>query len=141
MRRSHDHLCRQVVPLKQLGSASGQKAAAAHGRTEEDTEPEPKPDLAVIECFGKAVAIMRKVHPDRPVEMQRQIVQGEYLNYDRRSGEFYVPGEGLVYLYDRPKKSAEEEGPDSKGNGNPGADNRGRKPADGYPNLGPNAEA
>jgi len=113
----------KVVPLKQLGSLSEKKPRGSAQPAEEDAEPEPKPDLAVIECFGKAVAITRKVHPDRPLEMQRQIVHGEYLNYDRRSGEFYVPGEGLVYLYDRPKKSQEQEGPDAKGNGDSGVGN------------------
>ncbi len=111
----------KIVPLTQLGSLAGKKPRASAQPADEDAEPEPKPDLAVIECFGKAVAITRKVHPDRPLELQRQMVHGEYLNYDRRSGEFYVPGEGLVYLYDRPKKSNDENGPDSKGNGDPGA--------------------
>ncbi len=111
----------KIVPLKQLGSLSEKKPRGSAQPAAEDAEPEPKPDLAVIECFGKAVAITRKVDPDRPLELQRQMVHGEYLNYDRRSGEFYVPGEGLVYLYDRPKKSREQEGPDSKGNGVLGA--------------------
>jgi len=115
----------KIVPLKQLGSLSDKKPRGSAQPADEDAEPEPKPDLAVIECFGKAVAIMRKVHPDRPLELQRQMVHGEYLNYDRRSGEFYVPGEGLVYLYDRPKKSKDEEGPDSNGNGDSGTGNAG----------------
>ncbi len=118
--RCEDHMITyadKIVPLKQLGSLSEKKPRGSARPAEEDAEPEPKPDLAVIECFGKAVAITRKVHPDRPLELQRQMVHGEYLNYDRRSGEFYVPGEGLVYLYDRPKKSRDQEGPDAKGNG------------------------
>jgi hypothetical protein len=125
----------KVVPLKQLGGLSPQKSRGGMEPAEEDAEPEPKPDLAVIECFGKAVAITRKVHPDRPLEMQRQIVQGEYLNYDRRSGEFFVPGEGLVYLYDRPKKSKDEgsesTGNDASGGANPNAPRRTVTPTSG----------
>lgn len=111
----------KIVPIKQLGSLSDQKRRSGAQPEDEDAEPEPKPDLAVIECFGKAVAVSRKVHPDRPVELQRQIVKGEYLNYDRRTGEFFVPGEGWVYLYDRPKKSEEDEGTHSGGTGDSGA--------------------
>jgi hypothetical protein len=107
----------KIVPLTQLGRMSGQNQRGSTQQADDDAEPESKPDLAMIECFGKAVAVSRKVHPDRPVEMQRQIIKGEYLNYDRRSGEFYVPGEGLAYLYDRPKKSEQEEGADSSGTG------------------------
>jgi hypothetical protein len=111
----------KVVPLTQLGSMSGQKTGTRAESEDDNAEPEPKPDLAVIECFGKALAVSRKVHPDHPVELQRQIVKGEYLNYDRRTGEFYVPGEGLVYLYDRPKKQEQEEQPKSGRIGDPAA--------------------
>jgi len=112
----------RIVPLKQLSGSSQQKARGDTQPADENPEPEPKPDLAVIECFGKAVAITRKVHPDRPLEVQRQMVHGEYLNYNRRSGEFFVPGEGLVYLYDRPKKT-KEESPDATSNGDPSGGN------------------
>ncbi len=110
----------RIVPLTQLGSLSAKKRRSGTEPEDEEAEPEPKPDLAVIECFGKAVAVSRKVHPDKPIELQRQIIKGEYLNYDRRTGEFYVPGEGLVYLYDRPKKSEQEEGTSSSGTGESG---------------------
>jgi hypothetical protein len=110
----------RIVPLTKLGGLSGRKRGDGAEPADEEGEPEPKPDLAVVECFGKAVAVSRKVHPDRPVELQREIVKGEYLNYDRRSGEFYVPGEGLVYLYDRPQKASQEDGPDSTGAGGSG---------------------
>ena len=32
------------------------------------------------------------------------------LDYNRRTGEFYVPGPGIVYLYDRPDESQQQGG-------------------------------
>ncbi len=95
------------VPLAQLNSLS--RAGEAKPQPG-DTEPEPRPELAMIECFGKAVAINRKVDPLSPIELERQMIQGDYLRYDRRTGEFYVPGSGWVHLYEREKEGGDETG-------------------------------
>jgi hypothetical protein len=77
----------------------------------------------MIYCFGKPEAVSRKVNPDFPfVEELEQIDAWDYkkptgterLDYNRRTGEFYVPGPGTVYLYDR-----EDEKPQDGGIGGP----------------------
>jgi hypothetical protein len=69
-----------------------------------------RPDLALLVCKGEdgavderemAVAIMRKVDPDRPIIASLQKLAVKELTYDRRSGEFLAPGPGMVFLYDR----------------------------------------
>lgn len=95
------------VPLAKLNSLS--RAAGARPDPA-GAEPEPSPELALIECFGKAVAINRKVDPLSPIELERQMIQGDYLRYDRRTGEFYVPGSGWVHLYEREKKEGDDAG-------------------------------
>jgi hypothetical protein len=101
----------QPIPLAEVGKMS-QSAAAANsqkkpvqgsgaGEGDEDESTKPKPDLALIDCVGKAIAISRKVDPDRPVLISLQKIVGERLIYDRRTGDFHVPGPGIVYLYDR----------------------------------------
>ncbi len=96
------------VPLAKLNAMS--RSASAAAAKPEAGEPEPSAELSVIECFGKAVAINRKVDPLSPIELERQMIQGEYLRYDKRTGEFYVPGKGYVHLYER-----EKEGDDGTG--------------------------
>jgi len=87
------------IPLASLGALS--QTTTAQPAQAEEKNSESKPELTLVECFQKAVAINRKVDPDRPIELQRQMVQGDYLRYDRRTGEFYVPGRGYVHLYER----------------------------------------
>jgi hypothetical protein len=105
------------VPLAQLGSAS-KSPSQAGGRavepanedlaTNAGTEPsgQPKADLAMIYCFGKSLAVSRKIDPELPIVNQEQIILADKrLDYNRRTGEFYVPGRGKVYLYDRSDQS------------------------------------
>jgi hypothetical protein len=78
-----------------------------------EAEPDkPKPDLALIDCVGDALSISRKVDPDRPVLLSLQRVTGDRLIYDRRTGDFLVPGPGMVYLYDRDNKDGPTQGLD-----------------------------
>src|SRR5262249_20164930 len=73
-----------------------------------ETKGQPKADLMLIYCFGNAVGVSRKVDPDLPIVNQQQIIHGvQQLDYNRRTGEFYVPGPGKVYLYDRNDRSSE----------------------------------
>ena len=95
------------IPLAEAGKLN-QKPSDANANANVD---EPKPDLALIECEGGAVAISRKVDPDRPVLLGMQKITAGSLTYDRRSGGFVAPGPGLVYLYDSggdPLKSQED---------------------------------
>jgi hypothetical protein len=108
------------IPLTQLGTLMKPAGSAKEAQpASDDAQSEPRPDLTLIECFGRAVAINRKVDPERPIEIQRQRIEGEYLSYDRRTGNFYVPGKGIVYLYERENKS-----PESAGSSEPGADGK-----------------
>src|SRR5208283_170774 len=109
------------VPLADLGKMS--KAGSGSGakkKTDRDpaaggAEAEPKPDLTLIDLVGNAVAISRKVDPDRPVLVSLQKITSDHLIYDRRTGDFHSPGPGLVYLYDKaddpakPKKGSDGE--------------------------------
>jgi hypothetical protein len=93
------------VPLTRMSKGAGVGSGAPRSAGEPQA-PEPKPDLAVIEMFGNAVAVNRKVDPDRPIVLQKQRIQTDHLVYDRRTGNFSAPGEGIVYLYDREKQGA-----------------------------------
>ena len=115
------------VPLAQLGEMSKSKkkrdaAGAVPQEEEQEGEAKSSAELALIFCYHNPLAISRKVDPDfaRPLEQQR--LKGvDMLAYDRRTGEFYVPGEGTVYLYElsgkAPPTSDSEAGEDSKGDG------------------------
>jgi hypothetical protein len=125
----------QPIPLAELGkmSQSGSSPAKANGGqdlpdVEEADLAKPKPDLTLIDCVGDALAISRKVDPDRPVLLSLQRVTGDRLIYDRRTGNFLVPGPGMVYLYDRDKKdgTAQEVAP-----ANPVANRRTIRPTSG----------
>jgi hypothetical protein len=84
------------VPLTRLS-----KPDPARDGDKPGTTAEPRADLAVIEMFGDAVAVNRKIDPDRPIVLQKQRIQTEHLIYDRGTGNFTAPGEGFVHLYDR----------------------------------------
>ncbi len=61
---------------------------------------EPRPQIAVIDCVGKVIAISRKVD-DKGKLLEQQRIEGEHITYDKLTGEFEVFGEGQTYLYDR----------------------------------------
>lgn len=85
------------IPLAEAGKLN----RGPEGENAEAEADEPRPDLALIECEGGAVAISRKVDPDRPVLAEMQKIKADSLTYDRRSGGFVAPGPGLVHLYNR----------------------------------------
>jgi hypothetical protein len=126
------------VPLADLGKMSQAGGAPkTREKTAQDPEAaegaqveEPKPDLAFIDCVGKAVAISRKVDPDRPVLLSLQKVMGDRLIYDRRTGDFLVPGPGTVYMYDQNKDAKVTESPNPA---EPIANRRPIKPTSGPP--------
>jgi hypothetical protein len=103
----------QPIPLAEVGQMS-QSAASRKSDPAQEEGPEgekPKPDLALIDLVGNAQAISRKVDPDRPVLLSRQRITGDRLIYDRRTGDFQIPGAGVVYLYDRGDNTAMQDGP------------------------------
>ena len=51
--------------------------------------------------------ITRDVDPDRPLLVQKKRVEAEEtLYYDKRTGDFTIPGKGRVFLYDRSDNSS-----------------------------------
>jgi hypothetical protein len=59
-----------------------------------------------------------KVDPDSPILIQKQTIYAyDNLVYDHLTGDFEVPGKGVVWLFDRDKKSSETPGQDADGNG------------------------
>ena len=61
-------------------------------------QPEPKPQIAVIDCVGKVIAISRKVDKKGKL-LEQQRIEGEHITYDKLTGEFEVFGEGQTFLY------------------------------------------
>ncbi len=97
------------VPFAQLGALSQPKRKDAEQAGDEgggDKSTDEGPQLAIIECYRNAIGISRKVDPDRPEVLQKQRIEAtELLVYNRRTGNFHVPGKGKVYLYDRSDNS------------------------------------
>ena len=115
------------VPLADLGkmskagSGSGAKGKSDRDPAEGGAEAEqPKPDLTLIDLVGNALAISRKVDPERPVLLSLQRITSDHLIYDRRTGDFHSPGPGMVYLYDKaddpakPKQESAGEAPQAQ---------------------------
>jgi hypothetical protein len=119
----------QEVPLAQLGAMSQAQskpkpALGAATPANEDVEPEPKPQISLIYGYRNAVAISRKVDPDSPRVLQQQRIEADdILAYDRRTGDFQVPGKGKVFLYDRGDDPAQAPGANGDG------DNKGDRQA------------
>ena len=103
----------QVVPLAQLGALSNPQSkpkptdsGATGVPADSSVEPDPGPQLALIKCYRNAIGISRKVDPLAPILLQQQRIEAvDLLDYDRRTGKFYVPGKGKVFLYDRSDNS------------------------------------
>ena len=109
------------VPLTQLGKMSQAQSQPKPGNkaANEEGAAEPQAELTLINCYRKALAISRKVDPDAPILIQQQRIDAvDFLAYDRRTGDFFVPGKGKVFLYDRNADSSQTSGsnPDSDGN-------------------------
>ncbi|MHB1557816.1 MAG: LptA/OstA family protein [Isosphaeraceae bacterium] len=137
------------VPLADLGtSMPGSESDRADEPRDPEIDEESAPrksrvNLAMLFCYGNPVAINRKVDPDLPVVLEREKIiawdrpadpirpkerppVAGLLQYNRLTGQFFVPGPGMVFLYNRP-----EEG---KKNGQPGT-----SPASGDPVSPPGA--
>ena len=103
----------QVVPLAQLGALSSSQpkpkptdSPTTGAPADNGAEPAPGPQLALIKCYRNAILISRKVDPLAPILLQQQRVEAdELLDYDRRTGRFWVPQKGKVFLYDRSDNS------------------------------------
>ena len=133
------------VPLAQLGKMSGERSGSKseEGAAGEDGEAKTQAELTLLFCYRNAIAISRKVDPDTPTLIQKQRIEAvDFLAYDRRTGDFFVPGKGKVYLYDRSDDSSQttESTPaaDSQDTGNAGLD---PDPADRQHDLGPGVTA
>jgi hypothetical protein len=94
----------------------------ARPRTQGQTQGqpvEPKPEIARIECVDDVVVINVKLHPESKAVLEKQRIEGDRLVYDRQSGRFFVPGEGIVFLWQRDGRVPGAGGPG--GLGLPGA--------------------
>jgi len=101
MRTYFDRTIKLVRPP--AAPAQGQTPAQAPTQAQTETgpkEPEPKAELARIDCTRKVVVVNTKRDPDSKSITQRQRILGEFLTYERLTGKFRVPGEGTVYLYE-----------------------------------------
>lgn len=119
------------VPLADLGTSM---PGSESDRADEPRDPEIDEDsaprkarvnLAMLFCYGNPVAINRKVDPDLPVVLERQKIiawdrPGDpirpkerppvagLLQYNRITGQFFVPGPGMVFLYNRPEEAKKD---------------------------------
>lgn len=107
------------IPLADMGKMNQKQTKLAEDgannqvdREEARKTEEPKPDLTLIQLVGNAQAINRKVDTDRPVVLSQQVIRGDVINYDRRTGDFKVPSAGIVYLYDRGDNTSIQPGPE-----------------------------
>ena len=86
------------------------------GNGSQVAEPEPKPQIALIDCLYKVLVDNRKHDPETRTLLQRQVIDGEHVIYEKLTGNFFAqpgPGQlGRVYLYSR-------EGEDPIGNPTP----------------------
>jgi hypothetical protein len=135
----------QPIPLAEVGkmsqAGSGSRTNAKNRRDEGDgagDAEKPKPDLTLIDLVGNALAINRKVDPERPVLLSLQRITSEHLIYDRRTGYFHSPSPGMVYLYDQADDPAKPKG--SSGSGTV-ANGRPIRPVAGKPGDKPGAKA
>jgi len=135
----------QPIPLAELGkmsqagSASKAKRKADRDTAEGGEEAEkPKPDLTLIDLVGNALAISRKVDPEKPILLSQQKITSEHLIYDRRTGDFQSPCAGMVYLYEKADDPAKPKKPDGEA---PVAERRTIRPVAGKPGDKPGGKA
>ena len=88
-----------------LARPKPEKTAAngnGNGNPNEAVPPEPKPQIALIDCLRKVLIVSRKYDPDSPRTLvQKQRIEGEHVIYNKLTGNFVVPGAGRVWLYSR----------------------------------------
>ena len=123
------------MPLGELGAmsqGSGKSGAPTEGKDAGDKEETPV-DISLIYCFGKSVAVTRKLDPDIPIILEQHIIYAEQrLDYNRRTGEFIVPGAGEFYKYERSNESEKT----SSGDGSTDVSAKKPKTLTGQPNTG-----
>ncbi|WP_406697962.1 hypothetical protein V5E97_03815 [Singulisphaera sp. Ch08] len=68
-------------------------------------EPQPRPQISLLDCFKNVVVESRKLDPDTRVLLQKQRIEGARVTYDKVTGNFHVPGQGKVSLWNREDKS------------------------------------
>jgi lipopolysaccharide export system protein LptA len=93
-----------------LARPKGASKEAAQGE-----QPEPKPQISVLDCFRDVVVESRKTDPTTRILLQKQRIEGDHVTYDKLTGDFHVPGKGRVSLWNR------EDDPDSPVAGAPTA--------------------
>jgi hypothetical protein len=83
------------------------------GPKKADEPVEPDPQIAMIECRGKnilensklkspgVVVINEKTIPGSKDLKEKQRIEGEWIVFDKRTGEFEAPGPGTTWLYQR----------------------------------------
>lgn len=64
-------------------------------------EPEPRPQISLLDCFENVVIESRKTDPNTRVLLQKQRIEGARVTYDKLTGNFHVPGKGKVSLWNR----------------------------------------
>ncbi|WP_435017433.1 hypothetical protein TA3x_005039 [Tundrisphaera sp. TA3] len=88
------------------------KDARKKDKPEPGAEPEPAAQIALMDCRGNdrmvddkpkpgVDVISEKYYPNSKDLKEKQRIWSEQVVYDKRTGDFTAPGEGMVYLYKR----------------------------------------
>jgi hypothetical protein len=64
-------------------------------------EAEPKPQIALLRCTEDVAILTRKLDPETGILLQQQRIEGDRAVYDKLTGNFFVPGPGNVWLWNR----------------------------------------
>ena len=103
-------LCQEMTTymdrtVKLIRPKGPKTASPGNGSQAAPTEPEPKPQIALIDCLYKVWVDNRKHDPETRTLLQRQVIDGEHVIYEKLTGNFFAqpgPGQlGRVYLYSR----------------------------------------
>ena len=88
------------------------KDARKPAASADDPAP-PDPQIAILDCRGKNILeagvlklpgvdiISQKLFPETGEVKEKQRIWGEHVVYDKRTGNFYAPGPGTVWLLKR----------------------------------------
>ncbi len=109
-------LTKPKTPPPASANANASPEAVAAAEPDAARPEEPKAEIAKIECVKDVLVINLKRDPITKDLLQKQRIEGGRLFYDKRSGDFLVPGEGMVFLYEREGQSQSqlEPGPGAK---------------------------